>query len=462
MAQTKREPLGHQRVALRWARPRAAIALFMQMRLGKTLVAIRWAEGRPAPFHRVLVVGPLSVLPGWQEELALEGVRSTVLEGDLKHRVRMLARGRVRWYLTNYEALFERGQRTPRGKPKAVPSPIALFPWDCVILDESTRIRNPKAITTKVCLGWLAKAEHRAVLSGLPAPEGPIDFFEQMRFIHGRWMGCVNAYAWRYRYYVRGGFKWEPKLETWALTRHAVRRDAFCLTRKQAGLGSRKIHERRYVALPPKLRKQYDRIESEFAYAENYTKWILEARTWMARLAGGFPKEKRLWSQHKNRELLDLLQGELAHSPVVVWFRFNRELRQAKVFLQKAGVPCVAVTGRTPLRVRARRKARWVRGDARAFLVQIKCGRFGLDLSYADTAIYYSNGYSYEDRDQSEDRIVHPKKRRPLLYVDLVSQDTVDEDVLSALKHKRKAASFFAKRAYEAFQQRRAKHGKKV
>ncbi len=76
-------------------------------------------------------------------------------------------------------------------------------------------------------------------------------------------------------------------------------------------------------------------------------------------------------------------------------------------------------------------------------MFDIQCGKFGLDLSAASTAIYYSNGFSHEDRAQSEDRIEHLRKREPLLFVDLVTRGSTDRTVLSLLRQKVSAGKFF-------------------
>jgi hypothetical protein len=77
-------------------------------------------------------------------------------------------------------------------------------------------------------------------------------------------------------------------------------------------------------------------------------------------------------------------------------------------------------------------------------LAQVKCGKFGLDWSVASTAIYYSNPYDMEDRAQSEDRIVSATKTEPVLYIDLITKDTIDEEVTEVLRDKNVTArSFF-------------------
>jgi hypothetical protein len=186
-----------------------------------------------------------------------------------------------------------------------------------------------------------------------------------------------------------------------------------------------------------------------------FTSWRVVVSTWLARVAGGFhPTHYHCVSEAKTLELLDLLQGELATQQVVVFFRFNAELRHVARAFQRHGIAAQTITGETPPELRERRRRLFVRGQVRVMLCQVKCVRMGLDFSTADTAIYYSNGYSLEDRIQSEDRLVHPAKAVPLLYLDLVTEGTVDEDVVSALRRKHLRSGAFLSQVFAEFVKR--------
>src|SRR6476620_8990239 len=144
----------HQEQALRYAQQRDHIALFMEMRLGKSVVAIRWAQ----PFHgRRLVVAPLSTLKGWEQELRDEGETDVVWLTGISARARasLVTTAAHRWHLINYEAL-----RSWHDAPS--------IRWSCLIVDESTRIRNPKALITKMLTRKFFDVPHRAILTGLP------------------------------------------------------------------------------------------------------------------------------------------------------------------------------------------------------------------------------------------------------------------------------------------------------
>ena len=66
---------------------------------------------------------------------------------------------------------------------------------------------------------------------------------------------------------------------------------------------------------------------------------------------------------------------------------------------------------------------------------------YGLTLTAASNVIYYSNNYDLEKRLQSEDRAHRIGQHKPVTYVDLIAEKTVDEKILKALKKKINIAS---------------------
>jgi SNF2 family DNA or RNA helicase len=68
-------------------------------------------------------------------------------------------------------------------------------------------------------------------------------------------------------------------------------------------------------------------------------------------------------------------------------------------------------------------------------------GGYGITLTAANTVIYYSNGYDLEKRLQSEDRAHRLGQKKPVLYIDINAEDTVDEKIVEALRKKINIAS---------------------
>ena len=63
-------------------------------------------------------------------------------------------------------------------------------------------------------------------------------------------------------------------------------------------------------------------------------------------------------------------------------------------------------------------------------------GGYGITLTGASTMSYYSNGYDLEKRQQSEARIDRIGQKKPMTYIDILAEDTIDEKIVKALRKK--------------------------
>ena len=57
-------------------------------------------------------------------------------------------------------------------------------------------------------------------------------------------------------------------------------------------------------------------------------------------------------------------------------------------------------------------------------------------MTAASTMVYYSNGYDLEKRQQSEARIDRIGQTRPMTYIDIICEDTVDQRIVKSLRKK--------------------------
>jgi SNF2 family DNA or RNA helicase len=446
----------HQVQAFEYAMARTRIALFMEMRLGKTPVAIRWAVQRG--FRRVLIVAPLGPLTDWMRELHIEGIPPSSITDlyPLSKPARLeAAYGGSGFYLINYEAL----RITPA---------LCDMDWDCVIADESTKIRNPKAQITKTFLKEFAAVPARALLSGLPNPEGPSDYFSQMQWLTGHFMNFGNYWAWRNTFFhqdERIAWQWHPNRGTLAAVKESVHNAAFVMTRQRAGMGETKIRSTRYVDMNAKQVAAMKQLKKNFQYEYIETNFATVRDVWLARLAGGFSPDREnpeLLSDAKYNELYNLLTGELKNEQVVVWFRFNEELIYVTTQLNKKGIRATSFTGASDRAERERARTGFQEGRYQVICGQVQVGKYSMNLSAADTAIYYSNSYEFEARTQSEDRIVHMTKQKPLLYIDLVTRGSIDVPVVQSLNKKKRDAAMFSRQLQQFMVQefRRSSEGK--
>lgn len=466
------ELLPYQKPVMEYARTRSRIALFMEMRLGKTIVTIKWAQMRK--LRRVLLVAPQPTLVGkdmWEGELRRAGFHTTMLH-TIKDKEDRIARAQWEWRrevdtavkMTPAGAqllMFAEPRLTLKRRPatgwfginyealRTVPELLDL-PWDGIVLDESTRIRNPKAQVTKLLLKNTGHVDHRAILSGLPNPEHELDFFTQFQFILDDFCGFHSYWACRQTWFYQGAVEWDwlPKKGVRDKIKQFVHANGYFLSRKKAGVGSPKVYEKRTVPLSPVQRRQVLQISKEMAAGSVETKWAPVAHLWLQKIAGGFTPtgEPELMSDAKLKALRELVLEEFPRQSLVVWFAFNHEIDAAFEMLKKIKrVTVEKCYGDTPMKERPKIQERFQTGKTRVLLIQEALGQFGWRLDKSSTVIYYSNSYEYEDRAQSEDRVIHVKKTEPILYIDLVTLESTDEDLVDALRDKKSNARTFAR-----------------
>ena len=426
---SKRRLYAHQEIALRWCKGQAHPALFLEMRLGKTLVAIRLMRERYPGRRRVLVLAPKTVLPFWRSELEADGLPCTVLAGGNSADRYLEAKKATGWVLTNYELA--------RIRPA-----LCSLPWNGVILDESTRIKNARAKLTRIICQKFGCVGTRMILSGMPAPEGPEDYVTQFLFLDTTFMGHRNFWSWRVRHMQPGRWGFVLKAKTIPKLVEYVGKRSFILRRADIHVDM-KVRERRVVSLNQQQAHFMRQVKREWRMRDASTIWTPVTLVWLARIAGGFvgQGDDIEWiGSHKMRELLYLLTGELAGQHVVVWCRFNAEIKEIVRALEKARVPAWSLTGKLPISEREETIRRWRQGVYGVLVCQLAVGRFGLSFGAADTAIYYSHPTSGEERAQSEDRIVSLQKERPLLYVDLVVAGSIDEEIVRLTDEKKLSA----------------------
>lgn len=448
----------HQEQAWQYAKDLDRIALFMEMRCGKTPVAIRWAQEKTAN-GVILVLGPVEVLDDWIDELTDAGetriIHATMLSAKDREDVVTSARtwnsDKRLWVLFNYESI--------RSSKSTFLERVET--WDVVIADESTKIRNPKAKTTKIVNNLGRRVPHRAILSGLPAPESVADYFSQMVFLHGHFQGHDNFWVWRennfYQPFAGLKWKWEIKVKSLTAIRNEINRLAFRMTRKRAKIGGIKLRNRWVVEPTPEQIKATKSAMKDFDVNGHETMWATVRDVWLARIAGGYlptpgpvdpetgePTTVYTRISNKKIELLtDRLQTDLRGEPVVVWFRFNAELNDAYAALQAAGMRVRMITGVTPRMDRVSIRKAFARREFDVLLIQLRTGSYGLNLSVASTTIYFSNMYDLEIRAQTEDRTIHGTKKTPCHYIDIVTRGSIDVTAADALQRKWRSVRIF-------------------
>jgi hypothetical protein len=178
-------------------------AILAEMRLGKTLVVVRAIQEEE--HKKILINGPMNCFRSWKKELTLEGEKFFEAYGcSSAERTAQVIKaydtpGRT-WCLMNLEGY------------RHVPE-IVDVPWDIVGVDESVKLKNPKAQISQLFQTSFRNVKKRFILTGMIRPEHDLDLFMQFAFLHGEFMGKRGFYKFREQFFEpdENEFTWSPK-----------------------------------------------------------------------------------------------------------------------------------------------------------------------------------------------------------------------------------------------------------
>lgn len=407
----------YQLPGVRYLRANSGGALFWEMRLGKTLVTIRWAKQYPS--DQRLVIAPYSALRGWANELHDERQAYTRLDGTGQmRRVTFESGAYDAWLLVNIEIW------------RTVPRIFDIL-WDLVIIDESTCIMNPQAKVTKYA--QRIQAKKKVILAGIPAPKTPLDYYSQLHFVNPAILEDKTYWHFRAKRFQpdQSGFRYIVRLaqRQWLEKRLA----AHCsfLRRSDVGWQSGETVKERGSRLPKVLLTQYKELDKDFwteVQGEIYkTKWAGAKYCTLRQLASGF-FQGELVSTHKLDDLLYLLEYEFPQEQVVIWAWYRPEVLAIAQRIKRSQV----IHGDISQRQRESSIADFQSGKYSRIVIQPETQKFGRDLSAASTQVFFSNPDSYLTKQQVRERIV--KLDKSTLTLEMVTEGTIDEDILAAHK----------------------------
>jgi len=450
--------------------------LFFQMRLGKCLTALRYC--REKGYTHNLIIAPLSIIgPTWEEELfnreRLSCFKFTNdnLSVGYKHsqypgNVYSFQETHDIWHLPNVNVVvnpdFLRYKEDGHGTlfPSERCRSITEVDWDCIIYDESHSLASPINKITRFCTDEKAnflRAKSKMILAGNPTPNSLLEYFNQIKFLKGEFLGCSNYHKFKTKYFVGSGNKAIPVNQS-VLNMMQLDLQQYCykIRRQDVNIGSKKIYEPRFLKMDTEYRKLYNFMESHWALNETSTEWAMVADNYLHQMCGGYPKfDKSISSTFKLDALMELLKGDLAEEKVVIWCKLRHEQAEIYQKIRRSFPATAAINGGTSISDRTRLIKSFQETQNHNILIcTYGTLDFGIDLSAADTTIYYSNTWSRLKREQSEDRIVHPSKKSPLLYIDLVAEDSIDIDVLKNHTEKALRTESANDRIYASFLER--------
>ncbi|WP_431860895.1 SNF2-related protein [Azospirillum sp.] len=406
------------------------------MGLGKTAqtlahVAVEHAAGRLT--DPCLVVVPTSLVPNWVDEakrftphlkvLVLHGLDRHEKRGDVAH---------AHIVVTTY-GVVARDIDLMKG-----------LTWHLLVLDEAQAIKNPDSKATRgVCQ---LQARHRLCLSGTPVENNLGELWSQFAFLMPGLLGDRKSFQKRFR---------TPIEKRGDATRAALlwrRTKPFLLRRTKAAVAKElppKTEVVRRIDLGREQRDLYetirlsvhDKVRAAIAASglSRNAITVIDALLKLRQVCCD-PRLVKAASgstlrSAKLETLVDMLAEMVPEGRrVLVFSQFTSMLDLIKVELQEAGIAYVELTGRTLDRADPVR--RFQAGEVPVFLISLKAGGRGLNLTAADTVIHYDPWWNPAAEDQATDRAYRIGQDKPVFVYKLIAANSVEERILDLQRRK--------------------------
>jgi superfamily II DNA or RNA helicase len=404
-----------------------------EMGLGKTVQALALLR---ALGGKALVVCPSSLVYNWEREAAkfTPDRRCLAIEGSNRQALFGKPLADADLVVTSY-ALIRRDLELYRNTEFAA-----------AVLDEAHHIKNPE--TQNAQAAFSIRAEHRFALTGTPIENSLRDIWSLMHFLMPGYLGSRNDFRERYEKPVATDPA-GPEQQ-----RLIKRLRPFILRRTKKKVASE---------LPDKI-VQVSYCELTEAQKQVYAELLSSARRQASELAGSKDQGKRriavLTALLRLRQaccdlrlLGDLttdadqasakleLLGELLSEAidgghrVLVFSQFVTMLQLAREKLIANGIESCYLDGST--KDRGREVDRFQNGDAPVFLISLKAGGTGLNLTAADTVVHFDPWWNPAVEDQATDRAHRIGQEKVVTAYKLIARGTVEEKILSLQAKKR-------------------------
>lgn len=425
------------------------IGLFLDMGLGKTVItltAIYKLKYHRFVLNRALVIAPKKVAEAtWSKEAGkwdhLCGLRVSVVLGSAAQREAALARAadvyvinrdNVKWLVDYYS--------DPKHRER-------VWPFDCVVLDESSSFKNHKAIRFKSLKMVRPRIKRLIELTGTPTPHGLTDLWAQIFLLDGGARLGRTISTYRDIFFVpdkRNAMSvWSYKPKDGAPQRIYELISDICISMKAEDYLTLPdcIMEEIPVVLDSKAKAAYDRLERDMLLEVDPETWITAGSAGvltnkLLQLCDGavYDEEGQATVLHDCKieafmETVEQLNGQ--HALVFYNFQHDRERLLA------------ALGKRKELHVRvyegAQDEADWNDGKIDILLAHPASCAYGLNLQRGGYhVIWFGLTWSLELYQQANKRLHRQGQDHPVIIHHLVVQGGVDEDVMRSLSGKEK------------------------
>ena len=407
------------------------------MGLGKTVQTLAHlaAEREKKPGQPSLVIAPTSVVPNWESEASkfTPHLKVVTLQGkERSNDFRRIAKADI--VLTSYPLLTRDFEALHKQQ------------WHTVVLDEAQYIKNPKAISAQNACQL--KSSHRICLSGTPMENHLGELWSLMRFLMPGFLSDEKTFNTQLRRPIERDRSADAQL---ALNR----RVAPLILRRTKDQVAKELPEKTEIIHGIELtKKQTDLYESVRAAMDKRVRDAIAAKglakshiivldaLLKLRQICCHPQLLKMPAAQKvvDSAKLDFLTDELLPTlleegrRILLFSTFTSMLALIEKHLVAKKIDHLILTGQTQDRASLVKK--FQTGEIPIFLISLKAGGTGLNLTAADTVIHYDPWWNPAAENQATDRAHRIGQTKPVFVHKLVCTGTIEDRILELQKHK--------------------------
>lgn len=428
----------YQKDGFRWlsrlAHWGAGACLADDMGLGKTIQTIALLLSH-ASEGASLVVMPTSVLLNWRDELArfAPTLNVVILRNSVNRKEAVDNAGAYSVVLATY-GLMPTEEDILVGKK-----------WNVVVLDEAHNIKNKETKTSKVVMQIDAK--FRLLLTGTPLQNHLSEIWNLFQFATP---GLLPSYTQFTQKFINPIERDMDKERQRLLKRILM---PFILRRTKSDVLNelpKKTEITMKVELSPEERALYDQFRQDAVLnLEEGNATPIQALAELTKLrqtacnaALVLPKKEAKSIPSAKMEAFLKLVDELIqnHHRALVFSQFTSHLAIVKEQLDALGIDYKYLDGGTSPTERTERVKSFQEGDMPLFLISLKAGGVGLNLTAADFVIHLDPWWNPAIEDQASDRAYRIGQNKPVTVYRLIATNTIEEKIIELHQTKKSLA----------------------
>ena len=410
----------------------AGACLADDMGLGKTVqtIALLLKKAKDGPS---LVVAPTSVITNWKNEMSrFSPSLKTVLlnEEDSQQRVADVEKaGASDVILTTYGIVCSEAEML-KGKE-----------WNVICLDEAHTIKNRETKTAQAV--YELNGHTRIALTGTPIQNHLGELWSLFNFINPGMLGSYDIFRERFVMPIENGDKDRQHLLRRIVLPFILRRTKQEVVKElpdkteieiHVDLSAEEMHTYEHIRMNAKKQLEKDRKVSMNVLAE-----ITRLR--QAACASSLVDTALDFQSSKLEQMLQLVNEiREGNNRILIFSQFTSFLKMVKEHLDKVNQNYLYLDGTTTMKQRENLVQCFQRGDCGIFIISLKAGGLGLNLTGANYVIHMDPWWNPAIEQQATDRAYRIGQEQKVTVYHLIASHTIEEKILRLHQTKRDLA----------------------